>query len=35
MRNVIMLSAAMFMACGDKEDDSASDSANAEDTATE
>ena len=33
MRNVIMLSAAMLMACGDKEDDSASDSATAEDTA--
>lgn len=33
MRNVIMMAAAMLVACGDKEDDSASDT--AVDTAAE
>jgi len=33
MRNVIMMAAAMLVACGDKESDSASDTAVAEDTA--
>jgi hypothetical protein len=33
MRNVIMMAAAMLMACGDKEEDSASDTAAVEDTA--
>jgi len=33
MRNVIMMAAAMLVACGDKEEDSASDTAVAEDTA--
>jgi hypothetical protein len=33
MRNVIMMAAAMLVACGDKEEDSASDTAVVEDTA--
>ena len=33
MRNVIMMAAVMLVACGDKEEDSASDTAVAEDTA--
>jgi len=33
MRNIVMLTAALMMGCGDKEEDSASDTAVAEDTA--
>jgi hypothetical protein len=35
MRNIVMLAAALTMGCGDKEEDSASDTAAAEDTAAE
>jgi hypothetical protein len=36
MRNIVMLTAALMMGCGDKEEDSASeDTAVAEDTAAE
>ncbi len=35
MRNVVMLATALMMGCGDKEEDSASDTAAAEDTAVE
>ena len=35
MRNVVMLATALMMGCGDKEEDSASDTAAAEDTAAE
>jgi hypothetical protein len=33
MRNIVMLTAALMMGCGDKEEDSASDTAVVEDTA--
>jgi len=33
MRNIVMLTAALMMGCGEKEEDSASDTAVAEDTA--
>jgi hypothetical protein len=33
MRNIVMLTAALMMGCGGKEEDSASDTAVAEDTA--
>ena len=35
MRNVMMIAALLMMGCGDKEGDSASDTAAAEDTAAE
>ena len=35
MRNVVMIATALVIGCGDKESDSASDTAAAEDTAAE
>ena len=35
MRNVVMIATALMIGCGDKESDSASDTAAAEDTAAE
>jgi hypothetical protein len=35
MRNVVMIATALMIGCGDKDGDSASDTAAAEDTAAE